>query len=47
MFALVYSDVVSCVIVLLAASSQVRLEVILSPLSWLDHFSNTKGTLVY
>lgn len=44
MFALVYSDVV---IVLLAASSQVRLEVILSPLSWLDHFSNTKGTLVY
>lgn len=47
MFALVYSGGVSGVIVLLAASSQVRLEVILSPLSWPDDFSNTKGTPVY
>lgn len=47
MFALEYSDVVSWVIVLFAASSQVRLKVILSPLSWLDDFSNTKGTLMY
>lgn len=44
MFALVYSGGVSGVIVLLAASSQVRLEVILS---WPDDFSNTKGTPVY
>lgn len=47
MFASVYSDALSRVILLLAASPQVKLEVILSPLSWLDDFSNTKLTLVY
>lgn len=46
MFALVYLMQYR-VIVLLAASPQVRLEVILSPLSWLDDFPNTEGTLVY